>query len=312
MVNGNGNAVFDSGDHIVVWVQTWAARSRASLPQRRWGDGEVIYASRNATGPGLRIPERAGWRGTPGLTPLASYPWTQRWEHTYHYSNFPADTLHEQFLWRIDTPYDQPDTFHFETNQIDTSHPIQFSLTMQGFQNTSHFVYSQVLDGAGGAATIADWLFWDGPDPFLVSATLPGTALREGDVNRLRVWGKNHGGPPTPTSTDFAGLNWFEATYWRGYRALNSYLACNSGDATGEYQIRATAFSSNDGTDIRVYDVTDSLAPVRLTIDPCARLPDRPVHLRCGIPGHHDARRAARTTWPAPRRSSRPAIASRP
>ena len=267
VVNSNGNAVFDSGDYIVVWVQSWAARSRASLAQRRWGDGEVIYATRSAT-PGLRIPERAGWRGTPGLTPLASYPWTQRWKHTYHYDNFPADTLREQFLWRIDTPYGQPDSFSIETNQIDTSRPIDFSLRMQGLGNNPHYVYSQVLDGVGGAATVADWESWFGRDPYLVSKTLPGTALREGGGNRLRVWGKNTGGAPTPGTTDNASLDWYQATYWRGFRSLNNYLACNSGDQGGEYQIRATAFSSNDGTDIRVYDVTDSLAPVKLTIDP--------------------------------------------
>ena len=38
--DGNANGVFDDGDHILVWVQSWAERSRASWAQRAWGDGD--------------------------------------------------------------------------------------------------------------------------------------------------------------------------------------------------------------------------------------------------------------------------------
>ena len=41
-------------------------------------------------------------------------------------------------------------------------------------------------------------------------------------------------------------------------------MPCNSGNATGPYQIRAEGFASNA---LRVYDVTDSLLPVRLAVD---------------------------------------------
>src|SRR4029077_14850309 len=46
VIDANANGTFDSGDRILVWVQNWAERSQASVPQRYWGDAEVIYVTR--------------------------------------------------------------------------------------------------------------------------------------------------------------------------------------------------------------------------------------------------------------------------
>src|SRR5207249_9198875 len=75
---------------------------------------------------------------------------------------------------------------------------------------------------------------------------------------------------PDPVTNEVAnmGLNWFEATYWRSYRALGGpaaidrYLACNSGNALGEYEIAADGFTTDS---VRAYDVSDSLDPARLS-----------------------------------------------
>jgi hypothetical protein len=263
----NANGVFDGADRIVVFVQAWAERSRASKPQRAWGEGEVVYATA-VSGQGLRMASRPGWRNVTGLTPLASYPWRQRWEKNLTYFLFPVDTLHDQFHWtEITLYYERPDSFRFQTNHLDTTRAVTFAVTWEGRRDGSHFSWAQIRQGSSPFLTVADSLQWFGRTTRTATVTLPGSAFGEGDVNRLRVWGKGSSQPPDPATnnSDNVGLDHYEATYWRRFRALFNYLSCNTGDAAGEVQVVAGGFTTDQP---RVYDVTDSLAPLRLTVDP--------------------------------------------
>ena len=267
VVDHDGDGIFNGTDSIVVFVQSWAERSRASWAQRAWGDAEVIYATA-VSGAGLRLPTRPGWRNTPGLTPLATYPWKQRWEKNYNYFTFPPDTLSDQFTWtEIMVYYSRDDTLRFETNHLDPTHDVTVSLSWNGRLDAPHFTWAQYRNGNGPFVTVADSMGWYGRVTRTATVTLPGSTLGEGNVNTVRQWGKTGSGPPDPNSNfnDNVGLNWIEASYWRRYQPLANYLSCNSGDASGEIQISAPGFAR---ADIRVYDVTDSLNPVRLTLDP--------------------------------------------
>jgi Peptidase family C25/FlgD Ig-like domain len=270
IVDLNTNGVFDSGDYVQLFVQNWAERSHASLEQRQWGEGERLYVTRLSSRPPLRISARTGWRGATGLTPLTVYPWTQRWERNFAYFREPPDTtVTDRFYWTSFLAYySRPDTFKFETNHIDTTHTVRFSLLWQGFRNaTANVAWAQVKNGSGQFTTIADSLLWFGKDPQFASATLTGSAFSEGNTNTMRIWGKGSSLPPDP-ATNAGGsidLDWYEATYWRRTQALRGYLPLNSADAAGTFQVHATGF---DGADIRVYDVSDSTAPVRLALDP--------------------------------------------
>lgn len=263
----NTNGVFDAGDRIYVWVENWARRARASWAQRAWGDAEVIYATA-VSGAGLRIPgTKPGWRNVGGLTPLASYPWTQRFEGNYQYFTFPIDTLQDQFHWTdILFYYDRQDTIRFETNHLDTTRAVTLRAAWYGRGDGAHILWAQYRNGGPAFFTLADSLSWAGRFPASAAVTLPGSTLGEGKVNTFRQWAKRFVAPPDPVSNsnDNIGLDAIEVTYWRRYRALRSYLSCNSGDATGEIQIQATGFTARD---VRVYDVTDSLAPQRLAVD---------------------------------------------
>jgi hypothetical protein len=264
------NGIFDSGDRIVCFVESWAERSGASLPQRIWGDGEVVYATRVARG-GLRIGTRSGALRQAGLTPLPSYPWTQRWEKNLAYGAFPGDapaeSLFDQFDWTTTIPYySPPDVALFETNDLDVNRDASFTIAWQGRKSgMSYVTYAQVRDADYVFSVIADSVVWSGKGNQIVTATLPGFQLSEGLNNALVQWGRNGTGPPDRTTNPFAnaGLNWFEATYWRSYKALNDYLLCNSGDAAGEYEVVASGFSNSAG--LRAYDVTDPLDPRLMT-----------------------------------------------
>ena len=260
--------VFDSGDAIVAFVPNWVERSGVtSMMQRDWGDAEVVYATRLAGGTGLRIPPRSGWRDAVGPVLPTSYPWTQRWERTFSYFAFPApeDTATaDRFHWTsLFLYYSRPDTFHFETNHLDASHQVLFSTRLMGRDNNAHVMFGRIQNGLGQDNTVMDAVLLSGKEALTASVTLPSGALTEGATNNLALWGRGSTVPASEAVVS-VGLDWFEATYWRSYRALAGYLAANSGDVTGSYQVHATGFSSSA---IRAYDVTDPVSPVRLTVD---------------------------------------------
>jgi hypothetical protein len=264
------NGVFDSGDRIVVYVRAWAERSGATLPQRVWGDGEVVYATR-VPRPGLRIGPRPGWLDLAGPTPLASYPWTQRWEKNLTHLAFPgvapAESLYDQFHWTTLVPYyARPETLLFETNHRDATRSVSFTIAWQGRRNgVPYYIWGQVRNGDFIYTPVADSAGWSGKANFQVTASLPGDALTEGRTNSVVQWARVASAPPHPVNNAFAtvGLNWFEATYWRAFRALRGYLECNSADAAAPFEILAGGFA--DSTTLRAYDVTDPADPRRLT-----------------------------------------------
>ena len=265
----NANGVFDSGDRILVWSQNWAQRADASRPQRAWGDAEVVYVTRLAGGAGLRVSTRSGWRNGVGLFSPPSYPAAIHFEKDYWYNNAGtafADTLNDAFHWTDQTLYySRPETLLFATDHIDTTHAVSFATAYQGRSSGTHWMWAQVKNASGAYTSVTDSAGFAGRTELVSNATLFGSALSEGRTNRLRVWGKAFTAPPDPTTNAnaLAALNYFDVTYWRTYAPIAGYLACNSADVSGAFELASDGFA--DSTTLRVYDVTSPGNPVRLS-----------------------------------------------
>ncbi len=270
----NGDSTFNANDRIVLFVQNWAERSRASIAQRAWGDAEVVYVTYLTGRDGLRLPARSGWRDV-ALTPIHSYKTTAHFEQTQAYISAyspgipgftpsESDTNTDIFLWTdvaLYTRFAGFLEFPFETNHLDNARPVSFAVQWVGTRGGNHITYAEVRNGSGAYTTVVDSATWRGRITLTRRGTFPGPTVSEARTNALRVWGReDEDGSPSV----FAGLNWFEVTYARLYRAISGRLSCNSDSVAGDYQISATGFTSR--SNIRVYDVTDSLAPVRLTL----------------------------------------------
>lgn len=275
--DANGNNVFDGGDGIWLWTRNWAERTNATNIRRFWGDGEVVFVTRKPGG-GLRVAQRPGWNNVGGLTPLASYPFKKHYEGNWAtimgFVSSAADTNIGVWHW---TPYalyfQRPDTIRVETNDIDNTKNIDVTIRWVGRAFDTHFIWAAFRNGSNQVTTFVDSLWWSGKTPFVRNATLPGTALSEGNTNFLRQWGKNQFAPPHPSNNaiSFAGLDWFDVTYWRGYRAVKDLVRFSTADAApGDVQMQVGGFTSDS---IRVYDVTNPNLPVRLTLDPAHILP---------------------------------------
>ena len=261
--------VFDSGDRIVLYTQSWAARMRATFPQRLWGDAEVVYATHLPGRAGLRIGPRNGWRSAAVPSPLFSYPYSQKFEKNFaSYFSFPGDTTTDPFDWTQLMIYDtRPDTIRFETNDIDTSRAAGLGMTLQGRKDESRYNWATVKNAAGQVTTLFDSIgaSWSGQVSITFPASVTGSAFSEGLTNSIATWGRLTYSPPDPVlnnRTD-AGINYFVVNYWRRFFPISGYLPCNSADTSGVFELLAQGFA--DSASLRVYDVTDSLGPRRLT-----------------------------------------------
>ena len=261
----NGNGVFDSGDRVVFYVRDWAERSGATLAQRGWGDAEVVYVTYLPGRAGLRIGTRDGTPVRTGLTPLASYPYTRRFEKNFSdFYGFPPDTLTDLFDWTSFTAYYlRPDTLMFETSQLDASRPASMTLEMQGRIYEYHLMFAAIRNQSGLTTALFDssTATWAGNFVDTETVAIPGAALSEGLTNHLLLWGKNQPLPPDPNTNSGTnvGLIWFDLSYWRRYAPIAGYLDCNSAGVGGPYEILASSFAS--APDTRALDVTDPLDP---------------------------------------------------
>ncbi|MEO5617703.1 MAG: C25 family cysteine peptidase [Candidatus Eisenbacteria bacterium] len=260
-VDDDGDGVFGPGDKVVVWVWDWAQRSRASRPQREWGDAEVIYVTRRAAA--AQIAHRNGWLARADLTPLASYPTRQTYERNLTYFGFSPDTLLDVFSWTNFGLYCAPDAFPFETNDIDAGLGSSLTVRWLGINSTPHITWARVTNGSGQVSSVVDSAVWFGIRQDVRTGALAAGALTEGPTNTLRIWGKTFAADDCADNPIVgAGLNTFDVEYWRRFKPIRNYLPFNSGTQTSDFEVRAGPFI-NQGL-LRVYDVTDSTRPFRL------------------------------------------------
>ncbi len=258
----DGDGFFGPGDRVVVWVWDWAQRGRISAPQRVWGDAEVIFVTRRAAA--ARIERRRGWLDRNDLVPLASYPTRRRYERNLSMTGFPIDTVLDQFTWNNFNFFCTPEAFPFETTNLDPTAGATVTVSWVGLNSTPKYTWARVRNGLAQDASIVDSAAWFGIRAETRTGNLAPGALTEGATNSLRIWGKLNASDacPNPNALVFAGLNWFEVTYWRQFRPIRNYLPCNSGNQTSAFEIRAGPYVNPFL--LRAYDVTDSTRPFRL------------------------------------------------
>ena len=222
-------------------------------------------------GGGLRVAQRPGWNNVPALTPLASYPYLTHFERDIstilQFVPIATDTNLALWHWtEASLYYNRPDTMRVPVSDLDNTKNATITVRWMGRRSDFHFMWAALKNGSNVVTTVMDSVGWFGKAPVTRTTTFPGTALSNGN-NFFRQWGKNQFSPPDPVNNNvcFAGLDWFDLTYWRSYRAIRDYVRFNTAGGAGDVQMSVDGFLSDS---IRVYDVTDPDVPVRVTLDP--------------------------------------------
>ena len=149
----------------------------------------------------------------------------------------------------------------------DPAQPFRIRSYYQGQNNFQHHMDLYYLSSTNVTDTLGLNRTFFNQDTYVLDTgfTVPGSHIgpNTGAGNRYRHVGTReplNGGTIVPGSR--AWLDWVDVTYSRLYRAVSNSLSFGSGTALGLVEMTVTGFTAPG---IQVFDVTDPLAPLRVT-----------------------------------------------
>ncbi|HEX7078965.1 MAG TPA: C25 family cysteine peptidase [Candidatus Eisenbacteria bacterium] len=257
---------FDAGDAITFYARGVRDRFGAGNLELRYTDTNVYWLSVGAsTAP---VPGLVDGTITGGGTVPASFQDVMRLEQNLYAFTTPTTTgasppeAIDHIFWTngFDPDlFDQAITFP----DPDATQPFRIRSRYVGKLGSVHRL-SIFFQGAGNAIDTLAYqdVFLDQSIYFLDTGfTIPGALLATGSGHYQHVGEKQNalGGWGQGSS---AMLDVIEATYSRLYKARGNVLRFTSGSTAGVVEPHVTGFTSSA---IEVYDVTDPLAPLRVT-----------------------------------------------
>jgi len=261
--------VFDGEDTIYLYVLNYFDRFQAGPVTTRFSTLNAYWLSWRAAG-GQRMAPVAGWFESASVTTPSSYVMESRYELNPYYidsrpESDPSVTYPtiESYFWLEAIAY--IDSLQFQTPGRDAGRPFRIRARWQGLFAGNHYVSIWTKRGCGN---VADTLlanrrtFVSGAEYIYDSGyTIPGARLSDG-CNELRIQGNGVNGDPSSQGSG-AYFDWFDVDYYRRYMASGGTLRFTSANATGDVEFVISDLKENQ---IRVLDITDSLAPRLVTI----------------------------------------------
>jgi hypothetical protein len=263
VVDQNSNGYFDGPDYFVFYGLSLRDRIPNEPMELRYSYDNVYWLTVGGTA-GLPMSVRSSWRVASGPQEAQSFLQVDRYEEDHVLMFIPPREDMDYYFWTDWDVYDL--RLPFLVFAPDTTLPWRFRARYQGFLETVHYV-TAIIENSRGQV---DTLFYRSqfgpsfPDETTLDTgfTVSDSLLASG-TNIFRYIGERpQGGNVYPGSGAY--LDWFEISYQKKYLANGGKLAFNSGALSGEVEIGISSFPSRD---IFLYDVTDSLNPVRLSIE---------------------------------------------
>ena len=134
----------------------------------------------------------------------------------------------------------------------------------QGQTGSAHRLQIFFQGGGSPTDTLANAFVFVGQEVFLLDTgfNIPSSHIAAGTNTYRHLGTRQPSGGSTFIDGSAAWLDVIEATYPRKFVARGDYLAFNSGTQNGICELTVTGFTSSG---IEVYDVTDPIAPLRVT-----------------------------------------------
>ncbi len=264
----NSNGLFDGSDYFAFYGLAIRDRFPSDVMEQRYSYENVYWLTLGGSD-GLQAARESSWRTAPAPLEPASFLHVQKFEKDSLYLDFASRIDCDYYLWNLDGPPSYQAAVRFFVYAPDTTKAWRIRARYQGFLPALHYV-TMILDNSRGVT-----------DTLLSASFGPTTAGSKAEIimdtgfnisdsllasgqNFFRYAGEREVfGTRTPGSGSF--MDWFEVSYYRKFVAQQGKLAFTSGGLSGELQFTLEGFPTSD---ILLYDVTDSLNPVRLTIEP--------------------------------------------
>ena len=267
LVDQNSNGYFDGSDYFVFYGLSLRDR-RANEPIELRYSYDNVYWLTVGGADGLSMNLRGSWRSAPSPQQPQSFLQVDRYEQDRIYMNVPPREAMDYYFWISGEPYDT--RLPFSIFAPDTTRAWRFRARYQGYLQVTHNVTDILENSRGRVATLIDTFFITYSPNFKAEAmldtdfTIPDSLLASG-TNTIRYIGQRQlPGDTVHFPGSGAYLDWFEISYFKKYVAGAGKLAFSSGAFSGEIEVGIDGFPSGD---MFLYDVTDSLNPVRLSIE---------------------------------------------
>lgn len=263
--------VFDGDDTIYLYVLNYIDRFQAGPAITRFSTLNAYWISWRAAG-GQRMAPVAGWFESASVTTPASYVMESHYElNPYYIDSRPESdpsvsypTI-EAYFWLEAIAY--RDSLEFQTPGRDATRPFRVRARWQGLFAGNHYVSLWTKQGCGNVpdTLLANRRSFVSGAEFIYDSgyTVPGARLNDG-CNELRILGNGVNGDPNSQGSG-AYFDWFDVDYHRRYVVSDGTLRFTSGKASGDVGF---VLSNLKDDQVRVFDITDSLAPRLVTIGP--------------------------------------------
>jgi len=253
------DGLFGPGDTLVAYLSGY----RTDRMERDFEDRfDTLAAYFLTTGAGTAPAMESAWKDYLGLSPLASYPDSIRWESDVFYTFGPISDTTDLYF-----PFGKTQnkkTFTLELPPPDRSAPFRIkAMTVSTLATHAYHRYLLLHDAS--ADTLLDRLVVGlKPDLYKDATAHAGSLLVAGE-NTFTYRGYR-GRTAGNINVEGAGgfPDWFEVHGSFLYRAVNDRITFSTGDATGYVQIEVGGFS---GPDIVLFDVTNPRTPIRIETD---------------------------------------------
>jgi len=265
VVDQNSNGYFDGSDYCVFYGLSLRDRIPNEPIELRYSYSNVYWLTvGGASGDTMSV--RSSWRSASSPQQPQSFLEVDKYEEDHVYTNVPPREDMDYYFWM---DYGVPEArLPFSIFAPDTTRSWRFRTHFLGRLAATHHIVDILENSRGQVATLLDTTFVTlsallKPEvTFDTGFTISDSLLASG-TNTLRYVGEmEFFGQTAPGSGAY--LDWFEISYYKKYVAKDGRLAFNSGFPSGEVEIGIDGFPTRE---IFLYDVTDSLSPVRLNVE---------------------------------------------
>jgi len=286
--DADADGTFEAGESLVFYGQDVWDFFDLSAGDHRYGRRNVYWVIAGA-GAGATMATRQAWFDWTGLTPRTSYTRTDHFEQNLHYTPTcalddvrspdvgPFGVRSDHYNWTFPRVTEPTVQRHIKVVRFDL--PVVLSLSeicvrLQGQSMLSGPVLEhqpRLWLSRSAAEYDTTWAFPGNPlgVPMLGSLTacadgtgIPTTMAGTGK-NYLKIYIPMEGDGIDNRNAGYVGIDWAEVTFRGSSDVRNHRLDMPLDGLTGQRQLLIRKLPSRD---VRVYDIADRRAPVRLTL----------------------------------------------
>ncbi len=260
VIDQNGDGLFGSGDAILAYLPGFREDRMKRDIDDRFAYESVYFLSFEGT----QVPFStiSGWRNFTGLTPLASFPDSIRWEIDARFDFAPPSDTTDLYFGMGPVSNNRLTEITLPAPDLSIPYAIKgMTVSVYPGSNLTHR-YVLISDVSGDTVFVGA-SYGNRGELFQADSLVDATDLLEG-INRFRFFGSRWTDPSSLINGAGGFLDWYEVHAHFLYDAIDDYLVFSTGDSTGAVEMELERFSDSS---VVIFDISDIYAPMVVETD---------------------------------------------